>query len=133
MNNLLKGLLAVIGIGGVYYYVTSKKEDVDSKQTKSSNTKKKGKYNPQPYSVSLKKYGHLKSLKDYPKKIRYYEPDGEYENRTFEKWNSRTKKWKEIDSVEFDYFNVSAEDNIGYEYIKKSNTGDIREWELKKI
>ena len=133
MNNLLKGLLAVVGIGGIYYYATSNKEDGDSKETKPSNTNKKGKYNPQPYSVSLKKYGHLTSLKDYPKKIRWYEPDCEYENRTFEKWNSKTKKWKEIDSVEFDYFNVSAEDNIGYEYMRKSNTGDIREWALKKI
>ena len=32
MNNLLKGLLAVVGIGGIYYYATSKKKDDDSKE-----------------------------------------------------------------------------------------------------
>ena len=44
MNNLLKGLLAVVGIGGIYYYATSKKEDGDNKESKSSNTNKKGKF-----------------------------------------------------------------------------------------
>jgi hypothetical protein len=32
MNNLLKGLLAVIGIGGVYYYLTSNKKDSNQKE-----------------------------------------------------------------------------------------------------
>ena len=32
MNNLLKGLLAVIGIGGVYYYLTSNKKDSNEKE-----------------------------------------------------------------------------------------------------
>ena len=39
MNNLLKGLLAVVGIGGIYYYATSNKEDGDSKETNKNKQK----------------------------------------------------------------------------------------------
>lgn len=41
MNNLLKGLLAVVGIGGIYYYVSSNKEDTKQKENdaKEDNSK----------------------------------------------------------------------------------------------
>ncbi len=118
MGNFLKILLGLIGIGAVGAAVHSK----GGEHKKSEEPKKKGKYNPQPYSVSLKKYGHLKSLKDYPKKLRWYEPKGEYENRTFDKWNG--KEWIEIDSVEYDYYMASVDDNTDYEYKRaKSEKG----------
>jgi len=113
MNVLGKLLFAILGVGTVVAIASSK--DGESKKKETPPTKK-GKYTPQPYSVSLKKYGHLKMLKDYPKKIRWFEPNGEYENRTFEKWVAENNKWIEIDSVEFNYYEVSAEDNTNYEY-----------------
>jgi hypothetical protein len=130
MNGLVKALLAILGVGAVVAIASSKEEPKKKETTQT----KKGKYTPQPYSVSLKKYGHLKSLKDYPKKIRWYEPNGEYENRTFEKWDDKNDKWIEIDSVEFDYYETSAEDNTDYEYKRKAkNEGGKRVFYLQKM
>jgi hypothetical protein len=131
MNGLVKALLAILGVGAVVAIASSKEDEPKKKETTQT---KKGKYTPQPYSVSLKKYGHLKSLKDYPKKIRWYEPNGEYENRTFEKWDDKNDKWIEIDSVEFDYYETSAEDNTDYEYKRKAkNEGGKRVFYLQKM
>ncbi len=112
-------LAAVAGLATGAVIGTKVKGDKDKtepakNEVDTSNWKYKG---AQPYNVSLEKYGHLKKFKEYPKKIRWYEPNGVYENRTFEKWNTTTKKWKEIDSVEFDYFLVSLEEtNSDYTY-----------------
>jgi hypothetical protein len=105
---------------------------VIAKSSNSKNANNSNKGAKQTYSESLKKYGHLKSIKDYPTKIRWFEPKGDYSKRTYEKYVKG--KWVKIEQIEFDYFNVSAEENINMEYVRsKKVLGGKRVWDLVKI
>ncbi len=141
---MLGAAIGVVGTLGVQKMEKDKQNVAVPKTDKTD-------YHPESYLASLKKYGHLKDLKDYPNQIRWYDPkyddnktaDENHKNRIYEKL-TENKKWEKISHLEYQYYFVSAKDNTDYKYFqkKKSEAGkrvyyllkkDISESEMEKF
>ncbi len=127
------GVIAAAAVTGILGYTVGKNDPFASTPAKSSSTndeEPKGKFTGEkPYQVSLDTYGHIKDIKKYPKKLRWYEPNGEWHNRTYEKWDG--KKWVEIDSVELAYYEVSVEKtNPKYTYRRDTKAKKTKDQQL---